>query len=98
MSATSQSEPTFQAWVEGGVQGIGFRYFVAQGAKRLGVRGVVRNLPDGGVHVCARGSRAALESLLAMLRQGPRMARVEGVKVDWDAPCPDVEDFEIVGY
>jgi acylphosphatase len=98
MSATSENEATFQAWVEGGVQGIGFRYFVAHGANRLEVRGVTRNLPDGRVHVCARGSRAALESLLALLRQGPRMARVENVKVDWDAPCPDVEGFEIVGY
>ena len=98
MSATSESEPTFQAWVEGGVQGIGFRYFVAQKANRLVVRGVVRNLPDGRVHVCARGSRAVLESLLALLRQGPRMARVEDVEVEWDAPCPDVEGFEIVGY
>jgi hypothetical protein len=47
--------------VQGRVQGVGFRYFALQHARRLGVRGYVRNCSDGSVEVLAEGDRTALE-------------------------------------
>ncbi len=74
-------------WVSGRVQGVGFRYFTVEQARRLGVGGSVRNLPDGRVEVVAEGDRAALEALVAAVRNGPPGAHVWDVRVDWtDAP------------
>ncbi len=70
-------------WVSGRVQGVGFRYFAAGRARRLGLGGFVQNLPDGRVEVVAEGDRAALEALIAAVRQGPPGAHVRDVRVDW---------------
>jgi acylphosphatase len=72
--------------VTGRVQGVGFRWFVRQAATARGVRGDVRNLPDGAVEVRAAGAPAALERLLDEVRRGPGGARVERVVTsEWDA-------------
>lgn len=73
-------------WIGGIVQGVGFRFFAAREAHRLGVSGYVRNLPDGRVEVVAEGDRAAVETLMARLRRGPSAAVVRDVAVQWEAP------------
>jgi acylphosphatase len=60
---------------------VGFRAFVLEKAEDLGVRGTVRNRPDGTVECLAEGPRAAIDNLLRLLRDGPVSARVEGVDV-----------------
>ena len=65
--------------VRGRVQGVGFRYFVEQAAKALGIRGWVRNDDDGSVEVYAVGTSAQLSDLAGLLWQGPRWAEVRGV-------------------
>jgi acylphosphatase len=66
--------------VRGRVQGVGFRWFVAQRAKALGVAGWVRNTDDGCVEVAARGPEAAVEELRRRVAEGPSTARVEQVE------------------
>ncbi len=66
--------------VHGRVQGVGFRWFVARQATRLGLVGFARNLDDGSVEVVAQGEASALESLAEALRRGPSMARVSSVE------------------
>ncbi len=61
------------------MQGVGFRYFVEQSAKTLGVRGWVRNVDDGSVEVYALGTPAQLSELAGLLWKGPRWAEVRGV-------------------
>lgn len=63
--------------VAGRVQGVGFRWFVRQEARRLGVAGWVRNLPSGEVELLAQGERAALDALAQAVGEGPPGARVE---------------------
>lgn len=65
--------------VTGIVQGVGFRWFVREKARRLGLSGWVRNLPDGSVEVAASGQPGQLELLRGELRRGPNGARVDGV-------------------
>jgi acylphosphatase len=68
--------------VSGRVTGVGFRYFTQDVARREGLTGVVRNLPDGRVEAIAEGDEAALTRLEIALRRGPSHARVEHVEVD----------------
>ena len=67
------------ALVRGRVQGVGFRWFVRERARELGVRGWVRNRGDGSVEVEAEGDLASLEELRRSLASGPTGARVSGV-------------------
>ena len=82
--------------VRGRVQGVGFRYFVVDEAARLQVVGTCRNLPTGEVEVVAEGEEGALEALLAALRRGPRMSRVENVHAVWSPPTDEFTTFTIV--
>ena len=83
------------AHVRGIVQGVGFRWFVLQHARQLGVRGHTRNLPDGGVEVVAVGEERDVEALVQHLRAGPSAARVDSVECRALAEPPRYDDFEI---
>ena len=65
--------------VHGRVQGVGFRWWARRRAADLGLRGTVRNRPDGTVEVHAAGELKTLEAFAADLEVGPGSARVEGV-------------------
>ena len=66
--------------VFGKVQGVYFRHSTRFEARRLALRGIARNLPDGTVEVLAQGTEAAVEELRVWLHQGPAQARVEEVR------------------
>ena len=70
--------------VMGKVQGVYFRHSARLEAKRLGLRGLARNLPDGSVEVLAQGSQASVDALRRWLHRGPAHARVETVS-EFDA-------------
>ncbi len=70
--------------VMGKVQGVYFRHSARLEAKRLGVRGLARNLPDGSVEVLAQGSQSSVDALRQWLHRGPAGARVEMVR-EFDA-------------
>ena len=78
--------------MRGSVQGVGFRYFVQQSAKPLGVRGWVRNVDDGSVEVYAVGTSEQLSELAGLLRKGPRWSEVRGVD-ESEAPLEDHSGF-----
>lgn len=83
--------------VSGRVQGVGFRFGTAREARSLGIRGWVRNLPDGRVEVLAEGRASAVAALLVYCRQGPPGAQVEQVIVDERAPgeAGDHREFQV---
>lgn len=66
--------------VRGRVQGVGFRWFVRERARALGLTGWVRNTPDGAVEVLAFGNEDALDKLRNLLSLGPSGARVSEVE------------------
>ena len=68
--------------VSGRVQGVGFRFFTQDIARREGLTGIVRNLADGRVEIVAEGDDESLTRFEAALRRGPSHARVEHVEVD----------------
>ncbi len=75
-------EAARRATVRGRVQGVWFRASAAERATALGLRGRAENRPDGSVLVHAAGSPESLDALVAWLRQGPPMARVDAVEVE----------------
>jgi acylphosphatase len=89
------NEAGFVAVARGRVQGVGYRAFVVTRAEKFGLKGTVRNLPGGGVEVRARGSKKALDGLLADMEAGPMLAKVTRVDVEWSAPLPAFSDFRI---
>lgn len=87
---------TMHATVRGRVQGVGFRAFVEDCARLYNLAGYVRNMQDGSVYVHASGPRYALDRLVAELRKGPPMARVDAVELDWAQNDTTVEGrFEV---
>lgn len=68
--------------VSGHVQGVGFRWFTHEAARREGLSGVVRNRPDGSVEAEVEGEAASVERFEMALRRGPSRSRVTGVEVD----------------
>ena len=64
-------------FVEGRVQGVGFRFFVERVAAELDLQGYVRNCEDGRVEVYAAGAEETLAQLRERLGTGPRGSRVE---------------------
>lgn len=65
--------------VRGRVQGVGFRWYVREVARDLGLAGWVRNRSDGTVEVAAEGEPHMLDRLRDMLREGPNGATVAAV-------------------
>ena len=68
-----------QLIVTGKVQGVGFRWFVRENARRAGLAGWVQNLPDGSVEIAVDGDEAAVDALERAVNTGPTGARVESV-------------------
>jgi len=81
--------------VIGLVQGVGFRYFTFKRARELGIKGFVKNLPDGTVEVEAEGDRGQLEALIEVLKVGPRSAVVNDLHINWDTGQDKYHDFRI---
>ncbi len=81
------------AWVEGFVQGVGFRWWTRSRALELGLVGSARNLTDGRVAVVAEGDRAACEALLAALRGGRAPGAVRQVVEQWTDAKGDLRGF-----
>ena len=68
--------------VSGRVQGVYYRASTHEEAQRLGLKGFVKNEPDGSVYIEAEGDDAVLNALVAWCKQGPPAARVSNVEIE----------------
>lgn len=84
-----------QVVVSGRVQGVYFRVSTQDQARAAGVRGWVRNLPDGRVEAVFEGSPAAVRQMIDWCHEGPRMAHVDHVAVEWQTPQSEGQGFRI---
>ena len=82
--------------VKGIVHGVSFRSSMAQVASDLGVRGWVRNVPDGSVEAFLEGDEQNVRRVLDWARLGPPRARVDRVEVEPATPR-NHRDFRIHG-
>jgi acylphosphatase len=81
--------------VKGRVQGVAFRFFAVEAARRAGVTGTVRNLPDGSVEAIAEGPPGNLAAFRSELAKGPTFSRVTSVDEQEIQPTNRYTDFEV---
>ena len=72
--------------ITGLVQGVGFRFYAEEAARREGVCGYVRNCPDRSVEAVAEGDFDAVMRFETALRRGPHGARVDEVQTEEIVP------------
>jgi acylphosphatase len=75
--------------ITGRVQGVGFRYSARSMAHMTGIRGFIRNLPNGDVYIEAEGESQQIEEFIRWCRQGPPRSIIKFV---------DIYDAEVVGF
>ena len=76
------SNITVKLTVRGSVQGVGYRYFVAQNAKELSIVGYAENDSSGDVTVVATGERESIDTLKTLCQKGPSGANVSEVNTE----------------
>ena len=80
--------------IVGKVQGVGFRYWFFQRAVELGLKGWVKNCPDGSVLAWIEGEQALIQQLIHECSKGPPSARVERITTTVQ-PYHNFVDFQI---
>lgn len=81
--------------ISGKVQGVFYRANARDEARRLGLAGWVKNLPDGRVEAVVEGEEEQVKKLIDWCHQGPPGAVVRDVEVGWEGWRGEFADFEI---
>ena len=81
--------------IRGVVQGVGFRFFTQDTARREGLTGFVKNLNDGAVEAVVEGEREAVDRFERALGQGPPLAHVDDLDVEPLPPTGARGGFEV---
>ena len=87
-------ERAVRAVVEGRVQGVGFRYWTVQAAKKCGITGWVRNCPDYSVEIFAEGDPDALHDFFNAVQHGHPLAHVASCNIS-SAPYKGFDSFTV---
>lgn len=82
--------------VTGKVQGVFFRDHAEREAKSNGLKGTVKNLPDGSVEIYASGTDSQLERFAKWCKIGSPSSRVDRVLVKEVFGRRDYEDFRVI--
>jgi len=81
--------------IYGEVQGVFFRAYTKKTADSIGIKGWVRNKPNGTVEAVAEGSKKDLDEFLEKIAKGPQTSEVVEVRRAWEKATGEFEGFEI---
>ncbi|MAG39025.1 acylphosphatase [Candidatus Woesearchaeota archaeon] len=81
--------------IHGKVQGVLFRIYTVNQARRIGVRGFVRNLSDGLVEAVAEGEENKLKEFISACEKGSVFSKVTNIELEWLDYNAEFEDFNI---
>jgi len=84
-----------RVFISGFVQNVGYRQFVKRVAQRTGLTGWVKNMPDGRVEALFSGSKNKIEKATEHLWEGPFLAEVKSVDIEWLDDNQEYKDFEV---
>jgi len=82
--------------ISGRVQGVFFRAETKRVADSLGLKGWVKNRPDGSVEALFEGDETAINRMLKWCWKGPLLARVNNVEVQEEPSEGTLKDFRII--
>lgn len=82
--------------VKGNVQGVGFRSMTRYHALELGLKGTVRNLPDGTVEIYAQGQKGHLQELITLLNEEAFPGQIEEASMEYSPIKIPYDDFRII--
>ena len=82
-------------YISGHVQGVFFRYETKRNAESLGVRGWIRNSPNGSVECVFEGEKENIEKILEFCKHGPPGANVTDIKINWENYRDEFDNFHI---
>ncbi|MFW6159313.1 MAG: acylphosphatase [Planctomycetota bacterium] len=89
------SEKRAKVRIRGRVQGVGFRFSTVRRAESLGLSGWVRNTMRGGVEAVFEGEERSVKQMVDWCRQGPRLARVADIDVEYTEPTGEMSGFQV---
>lgn len=84
-----------EIFVNGFVQGVGFRYFVVKRAEALGLKGYTKNLFSGEVYTVVEGERAMIEDFFNKIKIGPVHSTVKNASIKWSDFKNEFTRFEV---
>ncbi len=87
-----ESIKTLRAVISGRVQGVWFRGWTERQARARGLKGWVRNCPDGTVEALFSGGASEVDAMIEDCWSGPPAAKVTAIDT-FDAPPPQVPGF-----
>lgn len=82
-------------FVSGMVQGVFYRAYAAEMAKKLNIKGWIRNLRDGRVEAVFEGEEENVKKMVKWCHKGSPAARVKKVEVKWEEYKKEFKDFKI---
>ncbi|MBE0682376.1 MAG: acylphosphatase [Anaerolineales bacterium] len=95
MGTTQHEKLRVHIWVKGRVQGVGFRSHVEYNALQIGVFGWVRNIGSDTVEAVAEGTKFQIDEFIQVVKQGPRVSRIDEAKVEYEQPTGMLEGFTV---
>ncbi|MEM5777265.1 MAG: acylphosphatase [Candidatus Aenigmatarchaeota archaeon] len=84
------------AYISGRVQGVNFRWNTKLMADKLGIKGWVKNLPDGRVEIVAEGDDERIDIFLKYVKKGPLLAKVEKIELKEEVYKNEFKKFLII--
>lgn len=81
--------------ISGKVQGVFYRAEACEEARKLGLKGWIRNTEDGEVEAIAQGEEERLKHFITWCWDGPDQAHVKNVEIEWRDRFEDFPDFSI---
>jgi acylphosphatase len=81
--------------VKGQVQGVFYRASTKAVADQLGVKGIIRNEPDGSVFIEAEADQVAMDMFLDWCKEGPEHANVISVETH-EGELKNYRNFEVL--
>ena len=81
--------------ISGRVQGVFFRHNTMKKAVELGLKGWVKNLPDGNVETVFEGIPKKVHEMIRWCHMGPPFADVKNVEEVWEEPTDEFSSFDL---
>jgi len=82
--------------IEGRVQKVFYRFNAFDEARELGLTGWIKNLTDGSVEAIFEGPENLVKEIILWCKEGPRLAKVKNIKVNFEEATSEFNDFRIV--